>query len=135
MLRMFSVIGTLLFLFTASANADDADALIALDKQWGESVAKGELSLSEKLLADSVVSVDDKGMRGKNAELANMKAAPASPRYEPTGYKVTFVNPDTAIMTHSTKGDDAHNSLHVWSRKGGSWQIVATSSTPISKGE
>jgi hypothetical protein len=39
------------------------------------------------------------------------------------------MNPDTAIMTHATKGADAHYSLHVWSRKGGTWQIVATSMT------
>jgi hypothetical protein len=34
-------------------------------------------------------------------------------------------------MTHGTKGAEAHNSLHVFSRdKGGKWQIVATSTTP-----
>ena len=50
-------------------------------------------------------------------------------------YKVTFINSDTAIMTHGTKGADAHYSLHVWSRKGGTWQIVATSTTPVASGK
>jgi hypothetical protein len=45
------------------------------------------------------------------------------------------MNPDTAIMTHGTKGAAAHYSLHVWSRKGGTWQIVATSTTNAKSGK
>jgi Domain of unknown function (DUF4440) len=135
MQRTLSVIGTLLVIFTANAEANDTDALIALDKQWGESGTKGDTSIGAKLLADAVVSVDDTGVQGKQAVLANTTAAPAGTRYEPTDYKVTFVNADMAIMTHSTKGEDAHYSLHVWSRKSDAWQVVATSSTPVSKGK
>src|SRR5689334_6037953 len=129
-------IATLLSMFTATAYAaDDTAALIALDKQWGESSVKGETSVATKLLADKVVSVTENGARGKQGELADMKPEPAGTRYEPTDYKVTFINPDTAIMTHGTKGTDAHYSLHVWSRKGGTWQIVATSTTPVASGK
>jgi hypothetical protein len=127
---------TLLTLFAATASAaDDTDALIALDKQWGESGVKGETTVAAKLLADKVVSVTEGGVRGKSGELADMKPEPAGTRYEPTDYKVTFINPDTAIMTHGTKGGDAHYSLHVWSRKAGTWQIVATSTTPMASGK
>ena len=127
---------TLLVMFTATARAaDDADALITLDKQWGESVVKGDTTVSAKLLADKVVSVAESGVTGKQSSLADMKPAPAGTRYEPTDYKVTFINPDTAIMTHATKGADAHYSLHVWSRKGGTWQIIATSTTPAKSGK
>ena len=129
-------VATLLSMFTATAYAaDDTAALIALDKQWGESSVKGETSVATKLLADKVVSVTENGARGKQGELADMKPEPAGTRYEPTDYKVTFINPDTAIMTHGTKGTDAHYSLHVWSRKGGTWQIVATSTTPVASGK
>jgi hypothetical protein len=38
-------------------------------------------------------------------------------------------------MTHATTGANAHHSLHVWSRKGGTWQIVATSMTPAKGGK
>ena len=118
----------ILVLFAGTAYAaDDTEALIALDKQWGESAVKGDKAVSEKLLADSVVSVDENGVMGKQAMIADLKPAPAGTRYEPTNYKVTFLNPDTAIMTHGTKGADKHYSLHVWSRKGGNWQIIATS--------
>ena len=129
------VIGILLIVFTASAQADDKEALIALDKQWAESIMKGDLSIATKLLAETVVSVDETGVRGKKAELASYTPAPAGARYEPVDYKVTLIDPNTAIMTHSTKGEGAHHSLHVWSRKGETWQLIATSSTPVAKGE
>jgi hypothetical protein len=123
-------------MFAAAAHAaDDTDALIALDKQWGESTLTGDKTVSEKLLADKVVSVDENGMMGKKAMIADIKPAPAGTRYEPTDYKVTFMNPDTAIMTHATKGTDAHYSLHVWSRKGGTWQIVATAMANAKSGK
>lgn len=129
-------VATGLVMFAAAAHAaDDTDALIALDKQWGESVVKGDPSVSAKLLADKAVSVSDTGVTGKQADLADIKAAPAGTRYEPTDYKVTFITPDIAIMTHSAKGGDAHYSLHVWARKDGKWQIVATSLTPAKAGK
>ena len=127
---------TFLITFAATAHAaDETDALIALDKQWGEAGIKRDTTAAAKLLADRVVSVSESGVKGKQAELADMKSEPSSPRYEPTDYKVTFINPDTAIMTHGTKGSDAHYSLHVWSRKGGTWQVIATSTTPAKGGK
>ena len=129
-------VATLLVTFAATARAaDETDALIALDKQWGESGVKGDTTVSAKLLADKVVSVDENGVTGKQGVLAAMKPAPAGTHYEPTDFKVTFINPDTAIMTHGTKGADAHYSLHVWSRKGGTWQVIATSTTPAKSGK
>ena len=129
-------VATSLVMFAATAHAaDDTEALIALDKQWGESIVKGDTTVSAKLLADKVVSVDQNGMTGKQEMLADIKPAPAGTRYEPTGYKVTFMNPDTAIMTHGTKGSDTHYSLHVWARKGGTWQVIATSTTPAKSGK
>ena len=133
--RALVAVATLLMMFTAAAAvADDTNALIALDKQWGESNGKGDTTVAAKLLSDKVVSVSEKGVRDKQAELADIEPAPAGTRYEPTDYKVTFLNSDTAIMTHGTKGADAHYSLHVWSRKGGTWQIVASSTTPAASG-
>ena len=125
--------GTLLAAFCATAIADDTADLIAQDKAWGEAGTKGDKDAVAKFLADTVVSVDGSGVRNKQAELAMTEAAPAGTQYEPTDYHVTFLNADTAVMTHSTKGEDAHHSLHVWSRKGGKWQVVATSRTPIKK--
>lgn len=133
MKRTFALVGTLLIMFAANAAADDKEALIALDKQWGEAVGKGDKTAAAKFIADTAVSVDDKGMKNKQQQIADIKPAPAGEKYEAVDYKVTFINPDTAIMTHSTKGTDAHYSLHVWSRKGGTWQVIATSTTPAAR--
>ena len=123
--------GLLLVLGAAHALADDTEALIALDKQWGEAGGKGDTATIAKLLADDLVSVTETGVRGKKEELADNEPAPAGTKYEPTDFKVTFLDANTAIMTHSTTGDDAHVSLHVWSKKSGAWQVVATSTTPV----
>lgn len=133
MQRTFVVVGTLLIMFAANAGADDKEALIALDKQWGEAVGKGDRTAAAKFIAENSVSVDDKGMKNKQQQIDDIKPAPAGEKYEGVDYKVTFINPDTAIMTHSTKGADAHYSLHVWSRKGSTWQVIATSTTPAAR--
>ncbi|MFC4311411.1 nuclear transport factor 2 family protein [Steroidobacter flavus] len=133
MKRTFLTIGTLLILCAANAHADDKASLIALDKQWGEAVGKGDKTAAAKIVADNSVSVDEHGMKNKQQQLDDIKAAPAGEKYEAVDYKVTFLNPDTAIMTHSTKGTDAHYSLHVWARKGGTWQVIATSTTPATR--
>lgn len=133
MQRTFALVGMLLIMFAANASADDKEALITLDKQWGEAVGKGDKTAAAKFIADNSVSVDDKGMKNKQQQIADIQPAPAGEKYEAVDYKVTFINPDTAIMTHSTKGTDAHYSLHVWSRKGGTWQVIATSTTPAAR--
>ncbi len=115
----------------AAASADDSAALIDLDKKWGEAGTSGDTEAVAKILADELVSVFEGGVRGKKGELADNTPTPAGAKYEPTDYKVTFVDGDTAIMTHGTKGEDAHYSLHVWSKKSGSWLVVATSTTPV----
>jgi hypothetical protein len=125
------VVAAFLAVAGSSAGADDSAALIELDKKWGEAGVKGDSSVAEKILADNLVSVTENGVRGRQAELADNEPAPAGSRYEPTDYKVVFLDADTAIMTHGTKGEEAHHSLHVWSRKGGSWKVVATSTTPV----
>lgn len=133
MKRTYLGLATLLVLFAANAVADDTQALITLDKQWGEAATKGDKAATAKFLADGAISVDDKGMKNKQQQIDDVQPMPGGEKYEASNYKVTFLNPDTAIMTHATKGTDAHYSLHVWSRKGGTWQIVATSTTPAAK--
>ena len=122
---------TVLALFGGTASADTTADLIALDMQWGAAGIKGDTVAVGKLLADTLVSVDETGVKDKKGDLAGTTAEPAGTKYEPIDFKVTLLNADTAIMTHGTKGDKAHYSLHVWSRKGGQWKVVATSTTPI----
>ena len=123
--------GVLLAGFGAIASADDKADLIARDKAWGAAGTKGDAEAVAKILADNLVSVSNKGVTDKKGELAANEPAPAGTQYEPTDFTVTFLDKDTAVMTHGTKGADAHYSMHVWSRKSGQWQVVATSTTPV----
>ncbi len=123
--------GMLLAGFGAIASADDKADLIERDKAWGAAGTKGDAEAVAKILADNLVSVSNKGVTDKKGELAANEPAPAGTQYEPTDFTVTFLDKDTAIMTHGTKGADAHYSMHVWSRKSGQWQVVATSTTPV----
>ena len=134
-MQRFSFVFLSVALLTAGAlaSADDTADLIAQDKAWGAAGTKGDSDAVAKLLADDVVSVTETGVRGKQGELADNEPAPAGTQYEPTDYKVMFLDSDTAVMTHGTSGEDAHHSLHVWSRKDGQWKVVATSSTPAKK--
>ena len=116
--------------FVGAVRADTTADLIALDTQWGNSGVTGDTVAAGKLLSDKLVAVDQHGVTDKKGQLADSKPAPAGTKYEPTDFKVTMLDADTAIMTHGTKGEDAHYSLHVWSHKSGKWQVVATSSTP-----
>ena len=123
--------GVLLAGFGATASADDKADLIERDKAWGAAGTKGDAEAVAKILADNLVSVSNKGVTDKKGELAANEPAPAGTQYEPTDFTVTFLDKDTAVMTHGTKGADAHYSMHVWSRKSGQWQVVATSTTPV----
>jgi hypothetical protein len=123
--------GVLLVGFGAIASADDKADVIERDKAWGAAGTKGDADAVAGFLADNLISVSGKGVTDKKGDLAATEPAPAGTQYEPTDYKVIFLDKDTAVMTHGTKGADAHYSMHVWSRKSGQWQVVATSTTPV----
>jgi hypothetical protein len=116
--------------FTFGALADDTSDLIALDKKWGEAGMKADTKAASALLSDKLVSVGPEGVTDLKGELAGYEPAPAGATYDVSDYKVTFLDPNTAIMTHSVAGEMAHYSMHVWSKKGGKWKVVATATTP-----
>ena len=126
-----SLLGIACTLIAFGAAADDTATLIDLDKQWGAAGTKGDTDAVRKLLSDKLVSVSPEGITDLNGELASYEPAPAGETYEATDYKVTFLDANTAIMTHGVKGPMAHYSLHVWSKVGGRWTVVASSSTPV----
>jgi ketosteroid isomerase-like protein len=128
--QLLSFASLSLLFCVAAATADDSQALIELDHQWGAAGMQGDMASVEALLSDDLVSVTEEGVRGKDEELADNQPAPAGTTYEPTDYQVVFVNDDTAVMTHGTEGDEAHYSLHVWAKVDGNWQVVASSTTP-----
>ena len=50
--------------------------------------------------------------------------------YVVSGYKVTFLNDDIAVMVHTAAGSDPHSSLHVFQKQGDTWLVVANASAP-----
>jgi hypothetical protein len=127
---IYSLSGLLLAAMASGAVAGPKEELIELDMQWGTTGMTGDVSFAATLLSDDLISVSEDGIGGKQDQLANNEPAPAGSVYEVTDFKVVFLDDNTAVMSHSVAGDQAHYSMHVWSKKSGKWQVVATSSTP-----
>ena len=132
MKKVFLITNTLVLLSaSAVAQAGDADALIELDKQWGE--ARDAASL-DALLADGLVGVSPDGVGGKAQIIEENTAAdaPDGP-YTAGDFTVKFLSDDVAVMTHSVAGDEPHWSMHVWQKQGGAWKVAATASIPAAE--
>jgi hypothetical protein len=121
----------LLLATSTAAHAGDADALIELDKAWGETRDAASLG---NLLADELVALSPEGNISKAAliEESTSAEAPEGP-YTPADYVVKFVSDDVAVMTHSTSGEEPHWSMHVWQKQNGTWKVAATASIPAAE--
>lgn len=128
--RTLIVIAILGLVFGGVAFGDDTEALIELDKQWGAAAVAGDMDAVGALLADDVVAVSEDGIHGKEHETMADDTIAEGTVYEPTDFEVRFLDEETAIMTHAVAGENAHYSLHVWSKKSGTWQVIATASAP-----
>jgi Domain of unknown function (DUF4440) len=121
---------------------DVQEALISLDKQWGE--AGGDTAKLEKIIGDNLMAIGTKGQAQDKKELiADNKAASAGVQnasYKADEYKFEMLGPDVVVMTHrgTTKGmengkevTESHRSLHVFQKRAGHWQVVANAQLPI----
>lgn len=117
--------------------------LIAIDKQWGDAGLKGDSAVLERILADDFIGNSPTGVATKAQNIAEAKTnAPniTNATYVADEYTVRFLDPNTAVMTHRAvekglnKGkeySDQHLSMHVWVKRDGRWQVVASQATPI----
>ena len=123
---------------------DVQQALISLDKQWGE--AGGDAAKLDKIVGDGLLAVGTKGEAQDKKEMIADNTATASgvqnASYKADEYHFEMLSPDVVVMTHrgTTKGmqngkeeTESHRSLHVFQKKGGSWQVVANAQVPIAK--
>lgn len=119
-------------------------ALIALDKQWGEAGGKGDTAALNKILSDDYLGVGPKGeVLAKQEQIAALKTTSGSmqnPSYTSDEYKLQMLGPNMVLMTHraSTKGTqdgkevtESHRSMHMFQKRNGQWQVVANSQVPI----
>ncbi len=118
-----------LLMVGAVANAGDSDALVALDKKWGESEGT---EVPQAMLSEEMIALSAAGVAAKAdmlEEAAN--AEPATGPYVAADYDVRFLSDDVAVMVHSVGGDQPHWSMHVWQKQDGAWQVAATATVPI----
>ena len=117
--------------------------LISLDKQWGEAGLRGDTAVLERILADDFIGAAPTAVTTKAQNIAEAKTNAANitnATYVADEYTVRFLDPNTAVMTHHAvekglnKGkeyNDQHRSIHVWVKRDGRWQVVASQATPI----
>ena len=117
--------------------------LISLDKAWGEAGLKGDSAVLERILADDFIGNSPIGVATKAQNIAEAKTNAAditNATYVADEYTVRFLDPNTAVMTHRAvekgmnKGkeyNDQHRSMHVWVKRDGRWQVVASQASPI----
>ncbi len=130
-MNMTKILGcvTCLIMAGAVANADESDALVMLDKEWGQAESAAAV---ESLLADDLVALDSDGVGDKAQilEAADSDDAPTGP-YVAGDYDVRFLSEDVAVMVHSAGEPNPHWSMHVWQKRDGKWQVAATATVPI----
>lgn len=121
---------------------DVQDALISLDKQWGE--AAGDTAKLDKIIGQNALAIGTKGEAQDKKELISANAATSAgvqnASYAADDYKFEMLSPDVVVMTHrgTTKGtqngkdvSESHRSLHVFQKIGGRWQVVGNAQVPI----
>jgi hypothetical protein len=125
-----------------SSNSAEQE-LISLDKEWGEAGLRGDAAVLERILADDFMGATPTAVATKAQNIAEAKTnAPdiTNATYTADEYTVRFLDKDTAVMTHRAvekglnKGKeytDQHRSIHVWVKRNGRWQVVASQATPI----
>jgi hypothetical protein len=128
----------------ASPPASVQQALIALDQQWGEAGGKGDTAALNKIVSDNYLGIGQKGEAlGKQEQVAATTATSANvqnPSYTADEYKFEALSADVIVMTHraTIKGTQAgkeltesHRSLHVFQKRSGQWQVVASTQLPL----
>jgi hypothetical protein len=117
--------------------------LITLDKTWGDAGLKGDSAVLERILADDFIGNSPTGVATKAQNIAEAKTNAAditNATYVADEYTVRFLDANTAVMTHRAvekglnKGKDytdQHRSMHVWVKRDGRWQVLASQATPI----
>ena len=135
--RRFSISFACLLACACTREQDHRDAeryIIESERAWAESVATGDSSVVERILADDFIGVDPKGhLYDKSKMVSDTREAP---KYFVSNHaneiKVRFYG-DTAVAQgdetwerHS--GDPLHGRFvwtDTWVKRNGKWQIVA----------
>ena len=132
--RALAILG-MVCLCDCSARKDQQETeryILESERQWAESVATGDTSAIERILADDFIGVDPKGaLYNKQQMIADTRNAPksfVSNRFNDV--KVRFYG-DTAIAQGSETWEKRSGErgrfvwTDTWLQRNGRWQIVA----------
>jgi hypothetical protein len=141
-LVLCAAVGLAISIQAKDVPSDVQQALIALDKQWGN--AGPDAAKLDKIIGDDVMAVGTKGEAQNKKQLIADNVATASQgqnvTYTADEYKFNMLSPDVVVMTHrgTTKGmengkevTESHRSLHVFQKQNGEWKVVANAQIPI----
>ena len=121
----------------AVAAHHEGEELIALDKEWG-AAAQGQAAVDaiKRIIADDVVAISGTGVGSKAnmIEDAQSDDAPVGP-YVADHYSVKMLSDDIAVMIHHAGDPEPHWSMHVWQKKNGDWQVVASATVPAEEAD
>ncbi len=139
-----------MIIFTTLAFAQGSkneQELIKLDKDWSAAIERGDRDALNRIMADDFTSGGETENKTVYIErtLKNAKETAADAELKnyvvaPSAYSVKFKSNDTAVMTHVSKETgvykgqfftDYRNSLHVWMKRSGRWQVVASEGAPF----
>ena len=130
-------------------NAADEQELIKLDKEWSAAMNRGDRDTLNRIVADDFTTRNgnwnkaqyiEQAIKDKADDDLNLKNASA----EQLNYSVKFKGAEMAVMTHFTIGKGEYKgksftnynrSFHVWMKRGGRWQVVATETSPVPDGQ
>ena len=141
-LMLCAAVGLAVSIHAKDVPSDVQQALIAMDKQWGNSGA--DTAKLEKIIGDDLLAVGAKGEEQNKKQLIADNVATASQgqtaSYTADEYKFNMLSPDVVVMTHrgTTKSmqngkevTESHRSLHVFQKQNGEWRVVANAQMPI----
>lgn len=146
MKRTFAVLFLTLSLSTIAFGQTKADEeeLTRLDNELGLAGMKGDAATLERFYADDFNSLNpnDPQTKKQSIDAALRNAADVkNPTYTSENYSINFIDPNTAVMTHTGtakgmfKGEEfvnPHRAMHVWVKRGGQWKLFASMGAPLS---
>ncbi len=138
-MRLFLV----LVLTALACLAQDKAAILALDKQWSDSIVKGDTATLEKLLSDDLVYAHSTGIVDtKTSYIAKIKERrqvyKSFEQHKPTVniYKDSAVTFSYVRVTGTNQAglfDDKVMLIHFWVKQNNTWRLAAHQTTKIDK--
>lgn len=123
--------------------AQDKAAILALDKQWSDSIVKGDTATLEKLLSDDLVYAHSTGIVDTKASyIAKIKERrqvyKSFEQHKPTVniYKDSAVTFSYVRVTGTNQAglfDDKVMLIHFWVKQNNTWRLAAHQTTKIDK--